>query len=155
MTAAGESGEPSAASNDDLQQRWTEMCQEVEAVHREMSEFVDPPFRGLFLLEADKFTRLGAPGSEAELAVRRNQRAALSGKIAALAQAGAIAKMNEHVSATIVTIAEDLCLQQLPSGPADVPEFQRRLVQFADRLSVVCRDSSRHAAHDKTPSREA
>jgi hypothetical protein len=133
------SGDDEASESTRVPRSWQEICQEVEAVHREMAEFVDEPFRRLFVEEAEKFSQLGEPVGEAEVATRRLQRAALSGRIAALSEAGSLAKSNQHLARAIAAEAQELCRQPLPEHPDALGDYHRELVRFTARLAIVCR----------------
>jgi len=129
------SGEPA-----DFEQTWKETCQEVEAVHREMAEFVGEPFRQFFVDEATKLRQLGAPTTQSELNTRRLQRAALSGKIAALAEAASLAILNPHLTSIIARDAERLCQEPLPESHEALPDYHRSLLKFTARLAIACRE---------------
>jgi hypothetical protein len=121
----------------DLSRQWNCMCRDVESVHAAVAEFLDQRFKRIFDRETARFLGLGEPATEQELQLRRMQRAVLSGKIAALSQAGSLARFDPNVSAAIASEVEQLAEQPLPEGEEQLPEFHRGLVAFCDRLSAI------------------
>jgi hypothetical protein len=154
MAADSEQPDDAATTTADLDKAWKGICREVEAVHREMSQSVDEPFRQLFYAQAENFAALGAPITELELTTRRMQRAALSGRIAALAEAGALAMLNPRVAAAIAVDAEQFCRPSLPLDESQLREFHRNLVDFMTRVSLACRMSQLLVSRDAS-TREA
>ena len=123
----------------DLQQEWSDLCRNVELAQTEMARLVGGSFGQIISDEVTKFCGLGAPVTEKELQTRRMQRAALSGKIAALAHAAELATFNQHAALSITTEAEVFASEQdLPRNRDDLPEFHHRLMNFLSRLTELC-----------------
>jgi hypothetical protein len=123
----------------DIAERWQLLCQHIDAVHCEMAEFVDEPFREMLLKEARNFLSLSAPVSEEELSQRRIQRAALSGRVAAISEAAAVAKLNPQIAGIIAGEALKLCEPPLADAEQSLSALHRQLTRFVDRIAVLRR----------------
>jgi hypothetical protein len=123
----------------DITERWQLLCQDIDAVHREMAEFVEEPFREMLLQQARNFLSLSTPANDDELSVRRVQRAALSGRVAAVSEAGTVAKLNPQIAEIIAGEAQKLCALPLPDAEQSLAALHRELVRFADRMAILRR----------------
>jgi hypothetical protein len=122
---------------EDFSAQWEELCREVSDVHREMSHFLDERFQHIFAGQTARYVELPAPRSTDEMQLRRFQRAALSGRIAALSQAGAFAKFQPSAAAAIADEAERWINQPLPDRQDQLAAHHQSLLDFCNRLADI------------------
>jgi hypothetical protein len=124
---------------EDFSAEWASLCREVRDVHREMAQFLDERFQRIFAGETAKYAELSAPQSLQEMKLRRFQRAALSGRIAALSQAGAFAKFQPPAAAAIADEAERWVNRPLPEHQDQLPDHHQGLLDFCNRIAELAR----------------
>ena len=123
--------------NEDFASQWADLCREVGDVHREMAQFLDERFQRILAGETAKYVELTAPRSQQEMQLRRFQRAALSGRIAALSQAGGFAKFQPSAAAAIADEAERWIDRPLPERQDQLAEHHQGLLDFCNRLAEI------------------
>ena len=121
----------------DLQHEWARICREIEAAESTTAPVLDERFQQIIACAIFDFRQLQQPTTLEELKVRRMQRAALSGKIAALAHAAWVSKSAGSAAAVIIQEAEFLSQQQLPAGEGELPAFHHSLRNFVSRLNSL------------------